>query len=56
LISYTLKGVGAGVVLIPHKGDILKFAIELDFPAMHNVIEYEGLVTNPHLTKGLGIR
>jgi hypothetical protein len=25
--SYTLKGVGPGVVLIPSKGDILKYAI-----------------------------
>jgi hypothetical protein len=53
--SYTLKGVGAGVVLIPHKGDILKFVIELDFPTAHNVVEYEGLLTSPCLAKGLGI-
>jgi hypothetical protein len=25
--SYTLKGAGAGIVLIPHEGDIIKFAI-----------------------------
>jgi hypothetical protein len=28
---YTLKGVGAGVVLIPPEGDILKYAIQLEF-------------------------
>jgi hypothetical protein len=25
--SYTMKGAGAGVVLLPPKGDILKYAI-----------------------------
>jgi hypothetical protein len=29
--SYTLKGVGAGVVLIPPEGDILKYAIQPEF-------------------------
>jgi hypothetical protein len=29
--SYTLKGAGAGVVLIPPECDILKYAIQLDF-------------------------
>jgi hypothetical protein len=28
---YTLKGVGVGVVLIPPEGDILKYAIQLEF-------------------------
>jgi hypothetical protein len=43
--SYTLKGAGAGVVLIPPEGDILKYAIQLGFPATNNIVEYEGLVT-----------
>jgi hypothetical protein len=43
--SYTLKGAGAGVVLIPPEGDILKYAIQLGFPATNNIAEYEGLVT-----------
>jgi hypothetical protein len=42
--SYTLKGVGTGVVLIPPKGDALKYAIQLEFPATNNIVEYEGLV------------
>jgi hypothetical protein len=29
--SYTLKGAGAGVVLIPLKGDMLKFVFKLSF-------------------------
>jgi hypothetical protein len=54
--SYTLKGAGAGVVLIPSEGDILKYAIQLGFPATNNIAEYEGLVTGLRLAKDLGIR
>jgi hypothetical protein len=37
--SYTLKGTGASVVLIPPppKGEILKYAIQLEFPATNNI-------------------
>jgi ribonuclease HI len=51
-----LKGVGAGVVLIPPEGDILKYAIQLGFSATNNIAEYEGLVTGLRLAKDLGIR
>jgi ribonuclease HI len=54
--SYTLKGAWAGVVLIPPEGDILKYAIQLGFPATNNIAEYEGLVTRLRLAKDLGIR
>jgi hypothetical protein len=40
--SYTLKGAGAGIVLIPAKGDTLKYAIRLGFLATNNITEYEG--------------
>jgi ribonuclease HI len=53
---YTLKGAGAGVVLIPPEGDILKYAIQLGFPATNNIAEYEGLVTGLRLAKDLGVR
>jgi ribonuclease HI len=43
--SYTFKGAGAGVMLIPTEGDILKYAIQLEFPATNNIAEYEGLIT-----------
>jgi ribonuclease HI len=43
--SYTLKGAGADVVLIPPEGDILKYAIQLGFSATNNIAEYEGLIT-----------
>jgi ribonuclease HI len=53
--SYTLKGVGAGVVPIPPEGEVLKYAIQLEFPATNNIAEYEGLVTSLRLAKDLGI-
>jgi ribonuclease HI len=54
--SYTLNGIGAGVVLIPPEGDTLNYAIQLEFPATNNIVEYEGLVTGLWLAKELGIR
>jgi ribonuclease HI len=54
--SYTLKGVGAGVVLIPPEGDMLKYAIQIEFFATNNIAEYEGLVTELRLAKELSIR
>jgi hypothetical protein len=54
--SYTLKEAGAGVVLIPSEGDILKYAIQIEFPATNNTAEYDGLVTGLRLSKELGIR
>jgi hypothetical protein len=36
-LSYTLKGVGVGVMFIPSEGDILKYAIQLEFSATNNI-------------------
>jgi ribonuclease HI len=54
--SYTLKGAGAGVMLIPPEGDTLKYVIQLEFSATNNIAEYEGLVTGLRLVKELSIR
>jgi ribonuclease HI len=56
--SYTLEGAGAGagVMLIPPEGDILKYAIQLEFLATNNITEYEGLVTGLQLAKDFSIR
>jgi hypothetical protein len=54
--SYTLKGAGAGIVLIPPEGDILKYTIQLEFPVTNNIAEYEVLVTGQLLAKDLSIR
>jgi ribonuclease HI len=53
---YTLKGAGAGVMLIPPEGDILKYDIQLEFPDTNNIAEYEGLVMGLWLAKDLGIQ
>jgi hypothetical protein len=42
--SYTLKGAGAGVMLIPPKDDVLKYAIQLEFLTTNSIAKYEGLV------------
>jgi ribonuclease HI len=54
--SYTLKGLGTSVMLIPPESDVLKYAIQLEFPATNNIAEYEGLVTGLRLAKDLGIQ
>jgi ribonuclease HI len=53
---YTLKGAGACIVLIPLEGDMLKYAIQIEFAATNNIAEYEGLVTGLRLAKELGIQ
>jgi ribonuclease HI len=54
--SYTLKGAGAGVVLFPPEGVMLKYANQIEFPTTNNTAEYEGLVTRLRLAKELGIQ
>jgi hypothetical protein len=54
--SYTLKGARDGVVLIPPEGDVLKYAIQLEFSATNNITEYERLVNGLQLAKDAGIR
>jgi ribonuclease HI len=53
-----LRGAGASVMLIPPhpEGDILKYAIQLEFLATNNVAKYKGLVTGLRLSKDLSIR
>jgi ribonuclease HI len=40
----------------PPEGDILKYAIQLEFSATNNIAEYEKLVTSLRLAKDLSIR
>jgi hypothetical protein len=54
--SYTLKGAGASIMLIPPEGDMLKYAIQIEFSATNNTVEYEGLVTGLWLAKELDIQ
>jgi ribonuclease HI len=48
--------VQAGIVLTPPEGDAMKYAIQLEFPASNNIVEYEGLVNGLQLAKDLGIQ
>jgi hypothetical protein len=43
--SYTFKGAGTSVVLIPAECDIFKYAIQLEFSATNNITKYKGLIT-----------
>jgi hypothetical protein len=43
-------------MLIPPEGDMLKYVIQIEFPATNNIVEYEGLVTRLWLAKELGIQ
>jgi ribonuclease HI len=54
--SYTLKGAGAGVMLVPPEGGVLKYAIQIEFSATNNTAEYEALVTRLRLDKKLSIQ
>jgi ribonuclease HI len=54
--SYTLKGVAAGVMFIPPKGDTLKYAIQFEFLDTNNIAEFEGLVMGLQLVKNLSIQ
>jgi hypothetical protein len=53
---YTLKGAGAGVVLIPPECDILKYGVQFEFSATNDIAEYGELVTGLLLAKDLDIR
>ena len=54
--SLTLHGAGAGVLLTSPDGHTLKYAIQLDFRAMNNMAEYEGLLAELRAAAGLGVR
>jgi ribonuclease HI len=54
--SYTLKGAGAGLMLITPEGDVLKYAIRLEFSATNNITEYEGLINGLRLAKDPNIQ
>ena len=49
--SATKKAGGAGVVLISLEGEILKYAVRLQFPATNNEVEYEALLTGLSLAR-----
>ena len=51
--STTKKAEGVGVVLISLEGEILKYAVRLQFPATNNETKYETLLTRLSLARVL---
>ena len=52
----TKKVGGADVVLISPEGEILKYAIRLQFPTTNNEAEYEALLTGLSLARVLEVK
>ena len=51
--STTKKAGGVGVVLISPEGEILKYAVRLQFPATNNEVKYEAFLTGLSLARVL---
>jgi ribonuclease HI len=54
--SFTLNGVGVGIMLISPNGDRLLYVFQLYFRATSNVAEYEALVNDPRIATMLGVQ
>ena len=53
------NAVGAGVVLVSPEGDVMRYAIQIDFTnpiSTNNIAEHEGLLTGLRIAISLGIR
>ena len=47
---------GVGVVITTPDGEMLKYGVQLKFPATNNEAEYEGILTGLRLRKALGAK
>ena len=47
---------GVGVIITAHDGEILKYGVQLKFPATNNEAEYEDILTRLRLGKALGVK
>ena len=54
--SSAQKRKGVGVVITTLDGGILRYGVQLKFPATNNEAEYEGILTGLRLEKELGAR
>jgi len=54
--SSAQKKGGAGVVITTPDGEVLKYGVQLKFPATNNEVEYEGILTGLRLGKALGVK
>nr|XP_023909274.1 uncharacterized protein LOC112020937 [Quercus suber] len=54
--SLAQKRGGVGVVIATPNGEVLRYGVQLKFPATNNEAEYEGILTGLRLGKELGAR
>ena len=54
--SSAQKRGGVGVVITTPDGEVMKYGVQLKFPATNNEAEYEGILTGLRLWKALGVK
>ncbi|XP_050258827.1 uncharacterized protein LOC126703798 [Quercus robur] len=54
--SSAQKRGGVGVVITTPDGEVMKYGVQLEFPATNNEAEYEGILTGLRLGKALGAK
>jgi ribonuclease HI len=54
--SLKLQGAGAGIFFIASRGEQLKYALQLLFPASNNAAECEALIHGLNIAISLGIK
>ena len=54
--SSAQKRGGIGVVITVPDGEVLKYGVQLKFPATNNEVEYEGILTGLKLKKALRVK
>ena len=47
---------GVGVVITTHDREVLRYGVQLKFPATNNEAEYEGILTGLRLGRALGVK
>ena len=53
MVRQPKRGRGVGVVITTPNGEVLKYGVQLKFPATNNKVEYEGILTRLRLGKAL---
>jgi ribonuclease HI len=54
--SLKLQGAGAGILFIAPRGEKLKYALQLLYPASNNAAEYEALIHGLNIVVSLSIK
>ena len=57
--AFSLRGAGAGVLLIAPTGEHLKYVVQMHFPrerSTYNTVEYEGMLASLRIAADLGIK